>query len=59
MRRKNLTRNDVGSLSAYDNSPVERFFSSLKREWIGDQLYHSRSEAIADIREYLMCITIQ
>lgn len=42
-----------------DNSPVERFFSSLKREWIGDQLYHSRSEAIADIREYLMCITIQ
>ncbi len=50
---------NMHSLSAYDNSPVERFFSSLKREWIGDQLYHSRSEAIADIREYLMCITIQ
>ena len=40
--------------NCWDNSPVERFFSSLKREWIGDQLYHSRSKAIADIREYLM-----
>jgi transposase InsO family protein len=34
-----------------DNSPVERFFSSLKREWTGDRLYRTRQEAIADVRE--------
>ena len=36
-----------------DNAPIERFFSSLKREWIGDRLYGTRDEAIKDIREYL------
>ncbi len=35
------------------NAPIERFFSSLKREWIGDQLYRTRQEAIADVREYV------
>ena len=40
--------------NCWDNAPVERFFSSLKREWVGDQLYRTRAEAIADIREYLM-----
>lgn len=40
--------------NCWDNAPVERFFSSLKREWIGDQLYRTRSEAMADIREYIM-----
>ncbi len=39
--------------NCWDNSPVERFFSSLKREWVGDRLYASRQEAIADIREYV------
>lgn len=37
----------------WDNAPVERFFSSLKREWTGDQLYRTREEAIADVREYV------
>lgn len=37
----------------WDNAPVERFFSSLKREWTGDQLYQTREEAIADVREYV------
>ena len=36
-----------------DNSPVERFFGSLKREWTGDRLYGNRREAIADVREYV------
>ena len=40
--------------NCWDNSPVERFFSSLKREWIGDVLYATREHAIADIREYVM-----
>jgi transposase InsO family protein len=39
--------------NCWDNAPVERFFSSLKREWTGDQLYRTRHEAIADVREYV------
>jgi putative transposase len=39
--------------NCWDNAPVERFFSSLKREWTGDQLYRTREEAIADVREYV------
>jgi len=39
--------------NCWDNAPVERFFSSLKREWTGDRLYHTRQEAIADVREYV------
>lgn len=37
----------------WDNAPVERFFSSLKREWTGDRLYRTRQAAIADVREYV------
>ena len=47
----------IGSMSrkgnCWDNAPVERFFSSLKREWTGDRLYRTRFEAIADVREYV------
>ena len=39
--------------NCWDNAPVERFFSSLKREWTGDQLYKTRKKAIADVREYV------
>jgi transposase InsO family protein len=39
--------------NCWDNAPVERFFSSLKREWTGDQLYKTRQHAIADVREYV------
>ena len=39
--------------NCWDNAPVERFFSSLKREWAGDQLYTTRQAAIADVREYV------
>lgn len=39
--------------NCWDNAPVERFFSSLKREWTGDQLYQTRQQAIADVREYI------
>jgi transposase InsO family protein len=37
----------------WDNAPVERFFSSLKREWAGNRNYRTRQEAIADVREYV------
>ena len=47
----------IGSMSrkgnCWDNAPVERFFSSLKREWTGDCLYQTRQQAIADVREYV------
>ena len=39
--------------NCWDNAPVERFFSSLKREWTGDRLYRTRQEVIADVREYV------
>jgi hypothetical protein len=39
--------------NCWDNAPVERFLSSLKREWTGDRLYRTRQEAIADVREYV------
>ena len=39
--------------NCWDNSPVERFFGSLKREWIVDNDYRTREEAINDIREYV------
>ena len=37
----------------WDNAPVGRFFSSLKREWTGDRWYRTRQEVIADVREYI------
>ena len=39
--------------NCWDNAPVERFFSSLKREWTGDRLYLTRKDAMADVREYI------
>ncbi len=39
--------------NCWDNAPVERFFSSLKREWTSDRWYRTRQEAIADVREYV------
>lgn len=39
--------------NCWDNAPVERFFSSLKREWIGDRLYWTRQEAMGDVRAYI------
>ena len=40
--------------NCWDNAPVERFFSSLKREWTGDRLHKTRQAAIADVREYVV-----
>jgi transposase InsO family protein len=40
--------------NCWDNAPVERFFSTLKREWTGDRLHQGRLAAIADVREYMV-----
>lgn len=39
--------------NCWDNAPVERFFSSLKREWISDRRYRTRQAVISDVREYV------
>ncbi len=39
--------------NCWDNAPTERFFSSLKREWIGDQIYQNKEAAKRDIREFV------
>lgn len=56
--QKLLKQHDiVASMSrkgnCWDNAPVERFFSSLKREWVGDQVYLTREHAVKDIKEYV------
>ena len=37
----------------WDNAVTERFFRSLKTEWIGDQIYQTRQQAIQDVNEYM------
>jgi putative transposase len=39
--------------NCWDNAVVESFFSSLKREWVQDRRYRTRSEARADIFHYI------
>lgn len=39
--------------NCWDNAPVERFFRSLKTEWIGKTVYASRAEAEHDINRYI------
>ncbi|MGV4599471.1 integrase core domain-containing protein, partial [Burkholderia pseudomallei] len=40
--------------NCWDNAVVERFFRSLKNEWIGDQLYVDHRHAEQDITDYLV-----
>jgi putative transposase len=39
--------------NAYDNAPIESFFSRLKNEWIHHRKYRTRDEARRDIFEYI------
>lgn len=39
--------------NCWDNSPTERFFSSLKREWLTGNVYPTREDAVADVRAYM------
>ncbi|QTO49382.1 IS3 family transposase [Burkholderia latens] len=40
--------------NCWDNAVVERFFRSLKSEWIGEQLYFAHRHAEQDITDYLV-----
>jgi len=39
--------------NCWDNAPTERFFSSLKREWLTGNVYQTREAAIVDVRTYI------
>lgn len=39
--------------NCWDNAPTERFFSSLKREWLTGNIYHTRDTASADVQSYI------
>ncbi|GGY53761.1 hypothetical protein GCM10011297_28050 [Bacterioplanes sanyensis] len=39
--------------NCWDNAPTERFFGSLKREWLTGNIYATREHAVADVREYI------
>ena len=39
--------------NCWDNAVVERFFKSLKSEWIGEQEYENHEEAKSDVREFV------
>ncbi len=39
--------------NCWDNAPTERFFSSLKREWLTGQVYASPEAAADDVRAYI------
>ncbi len=40
--------------NCWDNAPTERFFSSLKREWLTGNVYPTREAAVADVRAYIV-----
>ena len=39
--------------NCWDNASTERFFSSLKREWLTGNVYSRSEDAVADIRAYI------
>lgn len=39
--------------NCWDNAVVERFFRSLKHEWVGDQVYRDPAQAEQDVSQYL------
>ena len=40
--------------NCWDNSPMERFFRSLKTEWVPRNGYRYLSEAIRSVNDYVM-----
>ncbi len=40
--------------NCWDNAPTERFFSSLKREWLTGNIYTTREAAEADVKSYMV-----
>lgn len=53
LRKKGIECSMSGRGSCYDNTPVESFFSLLKRERIQRQIYPTCEEAKADVFDYI------
>ncbi|WP_394373796.1 integrase core domain-containing protein [Alloalcanivorax marinus] len=52
LRDKSL-RDTRGGSNCWDNAPMERFFRSLKSEWVPSQGYRSPGQAFADVLTYV------
>lgn len=39
--------------NCWDNSPTERFFGSIKREWLTGNIYSTREAVIRDVNHYM------
>ena len=43
-----------GKGNCYDNAPTERFFRSLKSEWVRKTVYENLAEMKNDITDYIL-----
>ncbi|NRB37895.1 MAG: hypothetical protein HRU20_05415 [Pseudomonadales bacterium] len=39
--------------NCWDNAPTERFFSSLKREWVKGKIYPPKESVVHDVNAYI------
>jgi len=39
--------------NCWDNAPMESFWGKLKQEWLNDQHFHTREEAVSAVFEYI------
>ena len=39
--------------NCWDNAPTERFFSSLKREWVTGKIYPAKESVVNDVNSYM------
>jgi len=53
LAENNITQSMSGKGNCYDNAPTESFFSTLKRELVYRQNYHTREEAKQSLFEYI------
>jgi putative transposase len=53
LKRFRLTISMSGKGNCYDNAPMESFWGILKQELVHQRHYHTRQEAMSDIREYI------
>ena len=53
LKKAGITQSMSRKGNCWDNAVVERFFRSLKSEWIGEHEYESHEEAKSDIQEFV------
>lgn len=54
MRKHGLLQSMNRKGECCDNAPMERFFGSLKSEWVPEDGYSSEHEAWVDVQRYVM-----